>query len=83
MDIIGPVLIRGNVGGGIHAIQSQIYINGTGTTVISNNTASSGGGIMLRESELVIQSPVIISENNAEQFGGGIYAYRSIIDFTS
>ena len=68
----GPVTISGNIGGGIHAFQSQIHINSTETTVISNNTASSGGGIMLRVSELVIQSPIIISENTARVFGGGI-----------
>ena len=75
--------ISGNVGGGIYAIQSQIHINGTQNTVISDNTASSGGGILLRESELVVQSPVIISHNKAEKFGGGIYAYQSVIVITS
>ena len=83
VDMIGPVIITDNIGGGIRAIQSQIHINSSGDTVINNNTASLGGGIMLRESELVIQSPVIISQNKAEQFGGGIYAYQSVIHFTS
>ena len=44
VDITGPVTISGNIGGTIRAIQSQIYINSTENTVISNNTASSGGG---------------------------------------
>ena len=81
LDITGPMILSGNVGGAIHSIQSRILINSTGNTVISNNTASSGGGILLRESELVIQSLVVISNNKAEWFGGGIYAYQSSIDF--
>ena len=83
VDITGPLTISDNIGGAIRAVQSQIYINSTGNTVISNNTASSEGGIMLRESELVIRSPIIISENRAQMFGGGIYAYQSIVHFIS
>ena len=82
VEITGPVTLTGNVGGGIHAIQSQILINSTGDTVISNNTASSGGGIMLRESKLIIRSSVNISGNKAV-FGGGVYAHQSEIDFIS
>ena len=81
VDITGPMTVSGNIGGGIHAIQSEIYINSTEVVVISNNTAISGGGIMLRESELVVQSSVIISDNKAQIFGGGIYAYQSLIKF--
>ena len=47
--ITGPVTLSGNIDGGIYAIQSQILINSTGNTIISINTASSEGGIMLRE----------------------------------
>ena len=42
LNITGPVTLSGNVGGGIYAIQSQIYINSTEAAVISNNTAISG-----------------------------------------
>ena len=94
VDMIGPVSLHGNTGGAIHAVQSQIYINSTksvssvngasrGLTVIRNNTASIGGGVLLRESELVIASPVTISENRAEMFGGGVYSYQSLLLFTS
>ena len=84
LDIIGPVIISGNSVGGIHAVQSQIHINSSEDTVISNNTASLGGGIMLRESDLVIRSPCYyIRKYEAQLFGGGIYAYQSIIDVTS
>ena len=55
--------------------------NGTGKTVISNNNAGLGGGIILRESELVIRSPVIISHNKVQMFGGGIYAHQSTVKF--
>ena len=85
LDITGPMTLSGNVGGGIYAIQSQIYINCTNQekVVIRNNTASLGGGIMLKNSVLVVQSPVIISQNKAQMFGGGIYAYFSFIVFRS
>ena len=81
--ITESVTLSGNTGGAIHAIQSQVCINSSEKTVISNNSASSGGGIMLRESELVAQSPIFIYENVAQMFGGGIYAYQSGIDFTA
>ena len=81
--ITGPVMFTGNVGGGIHAVQSQVYISSTKEIVISNNTAYSGGGIMLRKSELLIRSQLSISGNRVEQLGGGIYAYQSVVDFKS
>ena len=37
---------------------------------------------MLKESEMHAQSPIMILGNWAELFGGGIYAYKSLIDFT-
>ena len=89
VDITGPVTLSGNTGGGIRAIQSKIYVNNTNiregiliTLIISSNKASSGGGIMLRESELIVISPIVVSRNKAQMFGGGIYAYKSVIDFT-
>ena len=83
LNIVGPVTLNGNIGGAVHAIQSQIYINSTKRTVISNNIAISGGGVMLIESEIIIKSSIYISENRAQLFGGGIYAYRSVLDFTA
>ena len=83
LDVTGSMTVSGNVGGGIYAIQSHIYINSTKKTVITNNTASSGGGIMIRDSELTIQAPVTISGNKVQLFGGGIYAYLSLVDFKS
>ena len=85
MNITGPVTLSDNFGGAIRAIQSQIIIRGynsTYATFISNNTASSGGGIMLRESMLVVQSPIVLSNNTAQTFGGGLYAYHSVIEFS-
>ena len=83
LDVTGSMTVSGNVGGGIYAIQSKIYINSAKKTVITNNTASSGGGVMLRDSELTIQAPVTISDNKVQLFGGGIYAYLSLVDFKS
>ena len=75
LDITGSVTLRGNVGGAINAVLSKVFINSMEEIVISNNTASSGGGILLRDSDLVVQSPIVILENTAFRFGGGIYAY--------
>ena len=83
MDITGLLTVDSNIGGAIYAIQSQISLNSTRNIVISNNTASLGGGIMLKVSELVIRSPILIKENRVELFGGGIYAYQSVINFIS
>ena len=83
LDITGQVILSGNDGGAINAVQSQIYINSTEEIVIKNNSAGSGGGITLTESELDIQSQVTISYNSARTFGGGVYAYQSVIEFSS
>ena len=84
LDITGQVTLSSNIGGAIRAVQSQVYINSTKyTAIIKNNTAGTGGAIWLRESDLYIKSSTYIAENKAEQFGGGIYAYKSLIYFTS
>ncbi len=70
---------RGELGGAISAVQSEIYIN-TGGVIITNNTATSGGGIFLRESTLFVNEPVKIYLNTAQD-GGGIYAYSSRVEF--
>ena len=80
----GPITLsnnRGMQGGAIRAVQSQIYINAEGV-VISNNTATFGGGVFLRESTLFVHYPIEISHNTAQN-GGGIYAYSSEIKFDS
>ena len=83
LDITGPMRLTGNTNGAILAVQSRVYTNSTEEIVISNNTASSGGGLLLRESELVIGSLITISDNRAQIFGGGIYAFQSVIAFKS
>ena len=83
VDITGPVIFSDNSGGALCAVQSQIYINSTEEAVIINNTASLGGGITLHESDLIILSPLRIFKNKASKFGGGIYAYKSRVEYIS
>ena len=66
----------------IYAVQSQIHFNSPEGITITNNTASLGGGIYLRESTMTVSHPIEISQNTAD-YGGGIYAYFSSIEFTS
>ena len=85
MKVTGPVTLSGNMGGGIYAVQSKMYIKSGelgAEILITGNTAFFGGGIKLKESEMHVQSPIMILGNWAELFGGGIYAYKSLIDFT-
>ncbi len=70
------------LGGAISADQTEIYINTEGV-IITNNTATSGGGIFLRESTLFVNKPIKIYHNRANQDGGGIYAYSSRVEFQS
>ena len=84
VEFNGPTTLsnnRGVQGGAIRAVQSQIYINAEGV-VISNNTATVGGGVFLREGTLFVHYPIEISHNTAHN-GGGIYAYSSEIEFDS
>ncbi|XP_064388740.1 uncharacterized protein LOC135336804 [Halichondria panicea] len=84
VEFNGPTTLSSNhgvQGGAIRAVQSQIYINAEGV-VISNNTATVGGGVFLRESTLFVHYPIEISHNTAQN-GGGIYAYSSEIEFDS
>ncbi len=46
-------------GGAISADQSAIYINTEGV-IVTNNTATSGGGLFLRESTLFVNEPIKI-----------------------
>ena len=66
----------------IYALQSQIHFNSPEGITITNNTASLGGGIYLRESTMTVSHPIEISQNTAD-YGGGIYVYLSTIEFTS
>ncbi len=50
----------------LSAVLSQIYIN-TEEVIISNNTATYGGGIFLKESTLFINEPVKIYYNTAQE----------------
>ncbi len=64
VEFSGPTTLsnnRGVFGGAISADQSQVYINTEGV-IITNNTAISGGGILLRESihSLLIRSHLCV-----------------------
>ena len=65
----------------IRAVQSQLHFNSPRIT-ITNNTASLGGGIYLKESTMTVSHPIEISQNTAD-YGGGIYAFLSTIEITS
>ena len=70
---------RGENGGAIHAIASNLYVYGN--TIVSNNTAVySGGGIYLFLGELICDgnSALDLLGNDAE-FGGGVHAISSIV----
>ncbi|XP_064389300.1 uncharacterized protein LOC135337313 isoform X2 [Halichondria panicea] len=84
IEFNGPTILSNNhgvFGGAISADHSQIYINTKGV-IITNNTATSGGGIFLRESTLLVKEPIKIYHNTAQD-GGGIYAYSSRVEFQS
>ena len=84
IEFNGPTTLSNNhgmFGGAISSDQSQIYINTEGV-IITNNTATSGGGIFLRESTLFVNEPIKIYHNTAQD-GGGIYAYSSRVEFQS
>ena len=84
VQLKGTVTFRnniGNSGGAITAILSQISFNKASTITICNNTASSGGGISLIQSSLHVYDIMELTENKATNFGGGIYAYQSDIEF--
>ena len=66
----------------ISAVQSQLHFNSPEGITITNNTASLGGGIYLRESTMTVSHPIEISQNTAD-YGGGIYAFLSSIEFIS
>ena len=51
--------------------------------IITNNTATYGGAIFLRESTLFVTESLKIYHNTAYQDGGGIYAYSSRVEFQS
>ena len=71
----------GDSGGAITAFLSQISFNKLSTITISNNTATHGGGIFLTQSNLHVYHSIKLTHNHATDFGGGIYAYQSKIEF--
>ena len=74
----------GDFGGAITAIQqSQIILNTASMVTISNNTATYGGGMYLKQSNLQVCNPFQLTDNKASEYGGGIYASRSEIKFQS
>ena len=83
LTLKGPTTFSNNYhSASVYAVQSQIHFKSPEVIKITNNTASLGGGIHLRESTMFVSHPIEISHNTAE-YGGGIYAYLSSIKFTS
>ena len=76
--------ISGHFGGAITAFQqSQITFNTTSRVAICNNTATHGGGMYLTQSNLHVIHPFELTGNKASEYGGGIYASWSEIEFKS
>ena len=71
----------GDSGGAITAILSEISFNTASTVTIFNNTATNGGGMSLIQSNLHVYHSIELTDNHATDFGGGIYAYQSNIEF--
>lgn len=64
------------VGGGVHTTSSDVHLN---DCLITANTASSGGGIMVEPGGLVIATNCDITENTASD-GGGIRTTLSRVE---
>ena len=74
---------QGDLGGAVLAIQSKLQTI-SGTTIISNNTASiSGGGVYAYQSEITLSGHNHVSDNFAIQNGGGFHAIGSTIRFSN
>ena len=84
VEFIGTVAFMnnfGDYGGAITAFLSEISFNTVSTITIFNNTATNGGGISLIQSNMHVYHSIELTDNHATDFGGGIYAYQSDIDF--
>ena len=66
-------------GGGILAISSNIDVLDSTLYILGSTATDTGGGAYLYQSKLYIRGSVSISDNRAENFGGGIHAISSII----
>ena len=71
----------GDYGGAITAFLSEISFNTASTVTIFNNTATNGGGMSLIQSNMHVYHSIELTDNHATDFGGGIYAYQSVIEF--
>ena len=79
--IVAFVNNLGDSGGAIAAFFSEISFNTASTVTIFNNTATNGGGISLIQSNMHVYHSIELIGNHAIDFGGGIYAYQSNIEF--
>ena len=66
-------------GGGILAISSNIDVLDSTLYILSSSATDTGGGAYLYQSKLYVRGSVNISNNRAENFGGGIHAISSMI----
>ena len=84
VEFKGTVAFLNNSGdseGAITAIFSEISFNTASIVTIRNNTAINGGGISLTQSNMHVYHSIELTDNHAIDFGGGIYAYQSDIEF--
>ena len=84
VEFKGTVIFINNFGysgGAIAAFFSEISFNTASTVTIFNNHATNGGGMSLIQSNLHVYHSIELIGNHATDFGGGIYAYQSDIEF--
>ena len=64
-------------GGALTVIQSLFVFNNESCTLLKRNSAYNGGAIFASESSVYVRGQMTVTENYANNSGGGIYMYQS------
>ena len=62
-------------GGALTAFQSRIFLRGV--CIFQNNSAIKGGALNVIQSEVKVLGQITLTDNKAEEAGGGIHLYHS------